>query len=202
MLCVKFHTKNLQPLPPTREVLSHPKHKISDLHLSNLSVTLRECVMLSCRDMQPPPPRRDHLPNPKQHEKSVSLWSILKECIGKDLSRICLPVYFNEPLSVLQKTVEDLEYAELLNKVGLDTSVPVRSLLSCTHEFLFVVDTLTLTQRCWPAGRQQQFCPLHCRKGTQVAMCTVLNSQCKLVSCADHCISPNVFQARSTTLHT
>ena len=69
------------------------------------------------RDMQPPPPRRETLPPPKQQEKSVSLWSILKECIGKDLSRICLPVYFNEPLSVLQKTVEDLEYAELVNKV-------------------------------------------------------------------------------------
>lgn len=69
------------------------------------------------REMQPPPPRRETLPSPKQQEKSVSLWSILKECIGKDLSRVCLPVYFNEPLSVLQKTVEDLEYAELVNKV-------------------------------------------------------------------------------------
>lgn len=69
--------------------------------------------------MQPPPPRREALPPPKQQEKSVSLWSILKECIGKDLSRICLPVYFNEPLSVLQKTVEDLEYAELVNKVHI-----------------------------------------------------------------------------------
>ncbi|DBA86398.1 TPA: hypothetical protein ACH3X2_005620 [Trebouxia sp. C0005] len=70
------------------------------------------------REMQPPPARRERLPTPKQHEKSVSLWSILKECVGKDLSRICLPVYFNEPLSVLQKTVEDLEYAELLNKAA------------------------------------------------------------------------------------
>ena len=69
--------------------------------------------------MQPPPQRRERLPTPKQHEKSVSLWSILKECVGKDLSRICLPVFFNEPLSVLQKTVEDLEYADLINKVML-----------------------------------------------------------------------------------
>ena len=67
--------------------------------------------------MHPAPARRNKLPTPKQHEKSVSLWSILKECIGKDLTRVCLPVYFNEPLSVLQKTVEDLEYAELVNKV-------------------------------------------------------------------------------------
>ena len=74
-------------------------------------------LLSAYREMQPPPQRRETLPPPKQQEKSVSLWSILKECIGKDLSRICLPVYFNEPLSVLQKTVEDLEYAELVNKV-------------------------------------------------------------------------------------
>ncbi len=81
--------------------------------------------------MQPPPARRERLPTPKQHEKSVSLWSILKECVGKDLSRICLPVYFNEPLSVLQKTVEDLEYADLLNKVLLVGIVLFLIYISC-----------------------------------------------------------------------
>ena len=80
--------------------------------------------------MQPPTPRRDRLPTPKQREKSVSLWSILKECVGKDLTRICLPVYFNEPLSVLQKTVEDLEYADLVNKVGNLSAVWSQALLS------------------------------------------------------------------------
>ena len=65
----------------------------------------------------PPPTRRDHMPQPKQVEKQYSLWSIIKECIGRDLSRVCLPVYFNEPLSALQKSAEDLEYSELLDKV-------------------------------------------------------------------------------------
>lgn len=67
----------------------------------------------------PPPKRRDRMPQPAQTEKSYSLWSIIKECIGKDLSRVCLPVYFNEPLSALQKSAEDLEYCELLDKVHL-----------------------------------------------------------------------------------
>ena len=65
-----------------------------------------------------PPKRRDHMPKPKQAEKQYSLWSIIKECIGRDLSRVCLPVYFNEPLSALQKSAEDLEYSELLDKVN------------------------------------------------------------------------------------
>ena len=72
-----------------------------------------------CSEELPPPPRRDRLPKPQQVEKSVGLWSIIKECVGKDLTRVCLPVFFNEPLSALQKSAEDLEYAELLDKVRL-----------------------------------------------------------------------------------
>ncbi|KAL3144723.1 hypothetical protein ABBQ38_001846 [Trebouxia sp. C0009 RCD-2024] len=94
------------------------------------------------REMQPPPPRRDSLPTPKQQEKSVSLWSILKECIGKDLSRICLPVYFNEPLSVLQKTVEDLEYADLVNKAA---TFPPQSIERMLHVAAFAVSSYSGT---------------------------------------------------------
>eukprot|EP00873_Tetraselmis_striata_P014688 jgi/Tetstr1/434952/TSEL_023946.t1 len=61
------------------------------------------------------PQRRSRLPPPKEREKSVSLWSIIRECIGKDLTRICLPVFFNEPISALQKSAEDMEYSELLD---------------------------------------------------------------------------------------
>lgn len=38
-----------------------------------------------------------------------------QDCIGKDLTRICLPVFFNEPISALQKGAEDMEYSELLD---------------------------------------------------------------------------------------
>ena len=33
-------------------------------------------------------------PDPAEKEKGVSLWSIIKDNVGKDLLRICLPVYF------------------------------------------------------------------------------------------------------------
>lgn len=46
----------------------------------------------------------------------VSLWAILKNSIGKDLSKITLPVYFNEPTSMLQRMAEDAEYIDLLDK--------------------------------------------------------------------------------------
>ena len=46
----------------------------------------------------------------------LSLWSILRKNIGKDLSRISMPVALNEPLSALQRLSEELEYSELIDK--------------------------------------------------------------------------------------
>ncbi|KAF5194707.1 Oxysterol-binding protein-related protein 1c [Thalictrum thalictroides] len=60
--------------------------------------------------------RRKKLPEPVEKEKGVSLWSMIKDNIGKDLTKVCLPVYFNEPLSSLQKCFEDLEYSFLLDR--------------------------------------------------------------------------------------
>jgi len=48
-----------------------------------------------------------------------SVWSILKQCIGKELSKITMPVIFNEPLSFLQRIVEYMEYAPLLTKASM-----------------------------------------------------------------------------------
>ncbi|TYK26458.1 oxysterol-binding protein-related protein 1C [Cucumis melo var. makuwa] len=60
--------------------------------------------------------RRKKLPDPVEKEKGVSLWSMIKDNIGKDLTKICLPVFFNEPLSSLQKCFEDLEYSYLIDR--------------------------------------------------------------------------------------
>ncbi|VVA99335.1 unnamed protein product [Arabis nemorensis] len=62
--------------------------------------------------------RRKKLPDSVEKEKSVSLWSMIKDNIGKDLTKVCLPVYFNEPLSSLQKCFEDLEYSYLLDRAS------------------------------------------------------------------------------------
>lgn len=60
--------------------------------------------------------RRTKLPDPVEKEKGVSLWAMIKDNVGKDLTRVCLPVYFNEPISSLQKCCEDLEYSYLLDR--------------------------------------------------------------------------------------
>ncbi|GMH09520.1 hypothetical protein Nepgr_011361 [Nepenthes gracilis] len=60
--------------------------------------------------------RRKKLPDPVEKEKGVSLWSMIKDNVGKDLTRVCLPVFFNEPISSLQKCCEDLEHSYLLDR--------------------------------------------------------------------------------------
>ncbi|KJH49831.1 Oxysterol-binding protein [Dictyocaulus viviparus] len=55
---------------------------------------------------------------PDRPDHPINLWSIMKNCIGKELSKIPMPVNFSEPLSVLQRITEDLEYASLLEKAA------------------------------------------------------------------------------------
>ena len=45
----------------------------------------------------------------------ISLWGILKSMIGKDMTKMTLPVSFNEPTSLLYRVVEDMEYTDLLD---------------------------------------------------------------------------------------
>ncbi|XP_037673055.1 oxysterol-binding protein 2 isoform X2 [Choloepus didactylus] len=58
--------------------------------------------------------RRMRIPDKPNY--SLNLWSIMKNCIGRELSKIPMPVNFNEPLSMLQRLTEDLEYHHLLDK--------------------------------------------------------------------------------------
>ncbi|CAB3985242.1 Hypothetical predicted protein [Paramuricea clavata] len=63
--------------------------------------------------------RKNVPPKPTQ---SLSLWNILKNCIGRDLSKIPMPVNFNEPLSMLQRLTEEMEYSDLLDKAAASTN--------------------------------------------------------------------------------
>lgn len=58
----------------------------------------------------------------------ISLWGILKSMIGKDMTKMTLPVSFNEPTSLLQRVAEDMEYADLLD-IAADRSDPTERLV-------------------------------------------------------------------------
>ncbi|KAJ8416481.1 hypothetical protein AAFF_G00357690 [Aldrovandia affinis] len=68
------------------------------------------------QEVEPVKKRRSRIPDKPNY--SLNLWSIMKNCIGKELSKIPMPVNFNEPISMLQRLSEDLEYCELLDKAA------------------------------------------------------------------------------------
>ncbi|XP_069965330.1 oxysterol-binding protein-related protein 1 isoform X2 [Bactrocera oleae] len=47
-----------------------------------------------------------------------NIMSVLKNCLGKELSKVTMPVTVNEPLSFLQRVCEYMEYPEILNKAA------------------------------------------------------------------------------------
>lgn len=76
-------------------------------------------IGVALADLEPSPSRAvDPSRPPPPDRVRPNLWDTLKSNVGKDLSRITLPVYFNEPLTFVQRLVEDVEYSELLDRAA------------------------------------------------------------------------------------
>uniref|UniRef100_A0A8C1AQH7 Oxysterol-binding protein n=1 Tax=Cyprinus carpio carpio TaxID=630221 RepID=A0A8C1AQH7_CYPCA len=56
------------------------------------------------------------LPAPMFSRNDFSVWGFLKKCIGMELSKITMPIVFNEPLSFLQRITEYMEHTYLIHK--------------------------------------------------------------------------------------
>uniref|UniRef100_A0A8C9YC07 Oxysterol-binding protein n=1 Tax=Sander lucioperca TaxID=283035 RepID=A0A8C9YC07_SANLU len=61
---------------------------------------------------------RTRLPAPMFSRNDFSIWSILRNCIGMELSKITMPVIFNEPLSFLQRLTEYMEHTYLIHQAN------------------------------------------------------------------------------------
>ncbi|XP_047434865.1 oxysterol-binding protein 1 isoform X2 [Mugil cephalus] len=94
----------------------------SEIGMDDQSVNFDELSLASnpespqSLELEPVRQRRSRIPDKPNYY--LNLWSIMKNCIGKELSKIPMPVNFNEPLSMLQRLSEDLEYYELLDKAS------------------------------------------------------------------------------------
>ncbi len=76
---------------------------------------------------------RDQLPFFRDPTIKFSVWTILKDCIGKDITKISMPVYFNEPLSVLQKMAQSAEYNHILDLAVEEPNSVRRTALLAIH---------------------------------------------------------------------
>lgn len=81
--------------------------------------------------------RRGSLPAVAPDTSGIGLWNIMRKAIGKDLSRVAMPVILNEPLGLLQKLCEEMEYSDLLDRAS-QTDDPYLRLVYVTA---FIVST-------------------------------------------------------------
>jgi len=61
------------------------------------------------------PPEREVLPAFKDPKLKISIWTIIKDSIGKDITKLSVPVYFNDPTNILQKCAASMEYNSILD---------------------------------------------------------------------------------------
>ncbi|KAI8991539.1 Oxysterol-binding protein-domain-containing protein [Mycotypha africana] len=85
--------------------------------------------------------RRAKLPSPAMADPESTL-SVFRKNIGKDLSTIAMPVSMNEPLNMLQKACEELEYCELIDKAATFSN-PLDRLMYIT---VYVISTYASSQ--------------------------------------------------------
>lgn len=95
-----IETNNLPNLVVNKSLLSNDDHLWITVHRNQYQgyLKLRERLAIDT-DNRPP----------------MSLWAVLKNSIGKDLTKISFPVFFNEPTSMLQRMAEDMEFSECLD---------------------------------------------------------------------------------------
>ncbi|CAG7785076.1 unnamed protein product [Allacma fusca] len=105
---------NSENSEPSKFDHTHLEPSVLTSSSSNLNIKIPEPLLREGR--------RTFLPAPAPSgTEAPSLWGILRKNIGKDLSKISMPVTLNEPLGVLQRMCEELEYSELLDTASKES---------------------------------------------------------------------------------
>eukprot|EP00178_Gracilaria_changii_P010830 TRINITY_DN313_c0_g1_i1.p1 TRINITY_DN313_c0_g1~~TRINITY_DN313_c0_g1_i1.p1 ORF type:complete len:844 (+),score=118.45 TRINITY_DN313_c0_g1_i1:11051-13582(+) len=119
-------TASYMPMPePSLEVIEEEK-ALDDKKIGGpLGPIKRISTVILSRSVKG---ERSSLPSLPPNREKPNVLTLLKDSVGKDLSRISFPVSMNEPLSFVQRLGEDIEYCELLDK-GASESDPNRRMM-------------------------------------------------------------------------
>jgi hypothetical protein len=60
------------------------------------------------------------------------LFVLIQKLIGKDLSKFRLPIFINEPLTILQKTSELFAFSEIITDASKEKDPLLRMVKMCT----------------------------------------------------------------------
>lgn len=81
-----------------RKAQHNNKHLLYQIDEEKEEVKRKELTPLVGKPVlgeNPDPPERDRLPFFKDPKIKFSVWTVIKDSLGKDLTKISLPVYFN-----------------------------------------------------------------------------------------------------------
>ncbi|KAK9246905.1 Oxysterol-binding protein-domain-containing protein [Lipomyces tetrasporus] len=101
-------------MAPDEEEEIVEKEMFNELHLKKRDEIIKDGSFHGYED-----PPRTRLKLAEDDRPKISLWAILKSMIGKDMTKMTLPVSFNECTSLLQRVAEDMEYTDLLDQAAL-----------------------------------------------------------------------------------
>ncbi|XP_027144992.1 oxysterol-binding protein-related protein 7 [Larimichthys crocea] len=93
--------------------------------------------------------RRTTLPATCPDNSHVGLMAILYNNIGKDLARVSMPAALNEPVNLLQRLCEELEYSELLDTAN-NTADPYQRMIYIAAFAISGYSTATFRNRYKP----------------------------------------------------
>ncbi|XP_034567283.1 oxysterol-binding protein-related protein 6-like [Notolabrus celidotus] len=89
---------------------------------------------------------RTTLPAPCADNSHIGIMTILYNNIGKDLSRVSMPVALNEPVSLLQRLSEELEYCDLLD---------IANTIDDPYERMVYVAAFSISGYAWATWRNR-----------------------------------------------
>ena len=72
---------------------------------------------------------------PPRPERPLNILKFLKNTLGKELTRLSFPVEFNEPLSMLQRLLEGLEFSWILDKAAEENDPELQACLVSLYHF-------------------------------------------------------------------
>lgn len=89
---------------------------------------------------------RLELPWFKDPNIKVSIWAIIKDSIGKDISKLSVPVYFNDPTSLLQKCAQSMEYNHILDQ-AIAIKNEENAIKRLAYVAIYSISQLTICER-------------------------------------------------------
>ncbi|CAI4057757.1 oxysterol-binding protein related protein OSH2 SKDI_04G2180 [Saccharomyces kudriavzevii IFO 1802] len=125
---LKRETKESQVKEATKEVASSVATEANIVAVTLVQKKKEDCLLKEGSYLGYEDGIRKRLSMDKDDRPKISLWAVLKSMVGKDMTRMTLPVTFNEPTSLLQRVAEDMEYSELLDQAAMFKDSSLRTL--------------------------------------------------------------------------